>query len=71
MALVTCRVCGKSFSDTRDKCIHCGAPLLEEVVVTPQPKVIVENKTNFEKLSSVKKLELENEFINEIAFCVL
>lgn len=29
MALITCLECGKSVSDLADKCVSCGAPIME------------------------------------------
>ena len=31
MALITCKKCGRSVSDTRETCIHCGTLLREEI----------------------------------------
>ena len=32
MALIKCNECGKKISDTSKKCIHCGNPIIKEII---------------------------------------
>ncbi len=52
MALITCKSCGKTISDTTSVCIHCGAP-------TQEPSAPIENET----ASDVQKDNTEKENI--------
>lgn len=61
MALIECKKCGKSFSDTLDACIHCGAPLKEDESSKNEK---TSELISFDKLDSIRKLRLESEFVN-------
>ena len=72
MALITCKNCGKSISDTTEKCIHCGAPVGVDVETTADSadnaSVKTENKTekkiNFLAMSDEDQIKLEEEFLD-------
>lgn len=60
MALIICNKCGKNCSNTRDTCVHCGAPLRD---VEKNNNQRAGNLINFDKFDSIKKLQLETEFL--------
>ena len=62
MALVICKFCGKSFSDTRDRCVHCGASICEEK--NKEENNDKENLFLFDNFDEQRKIELEIEFLN-------
>ena len=60
MALITCKYCGKSISDTTNKCIHCGGevktnPTLENNVTNEDAKFASTHATPETKNSSNDK----------------
>ena len=66
MALITCKSCGKSISDTTEKCVHCGALVGVEV---EEPSSSVDNSSvkkkkalNFLTMSDEDQVRLEEEF---------
>ena len=67
MALITCENCGKSVSDTKETCIHCGFPL-QKVQLSqesiPESHQANENK-KYDKLSKHEKETLVREFWDE------
>lgn len=67
MALIVCENCGKSCSDTRDKCVHCGASLREDKKSNNER---ISNLISFDKFDNYKKIQLEKEFLkkNKSAF---
>ncbi len=71
MALIVCKHCGKSVSDTRENCIFCGGLLKgrkerqKEIVVAPTP-IVKERKTkNYDSLSLEEKQQLEKDFLKQ------
>lgn len=54
MALITCPHCGNQVSDTVERCIHCGEPLLKEEA-KPTP-------TDFHSLEKDNQNSIEKEF---------
>ncbi len=64
MAIVVCKVCGKTFSDTREACIHCGT-LLKEKAIKQEKEVVINKKVDFNSLDKLRKIRLEEEFIND------
>ena len=63
MALINCKKCGKTVSDTVLNCIHCGAPLKEE----PNAEQETSKKDVFPlftDLSDTERTAIENEFLS-------
>ena len=72
MALIICDNCGKKYSDSVEKCIHCGFLKEEVILEVPKPEEKVEEKTE-QKAEPIKdyflynkkeKTALERVFIN-------
>ena len=70
MALITCKSCGKTISDTTSVCIHCGAPLQEPIApIEKEPTSDVQNNDTqkdtfvyFKDLQEEEKDALQYEF---------
>lgn len=67
MALIKCRECGKSISDTTDKCIHCGAFVHknaadESADENNSESINLGDFVIFKDLMAHKRIELELEF---------
>ena len=67
MALIKCRECGKSISDTTDKCIHCGAFVHkndadESADENNSESINLDDFVIFKDLMAHKRIELEMEF---------
>lgn len=70
MALICCNKCGKKISDTAHSCVHCGAPL-EDNITQEETTVSQENAhylyeivlPQFGALPEDQQIALENEFL--------
>ncbi len=63
MALITCKVCGKKFSDTLERCVHCNTIFNKELVIEEKQKCC--DKIDFYSLEVRQRHKLEEEFVCE------
>lgn len=61
MALVVCKKCNRTFSDTRNACIHCGALLNEEKEESKYKQI--KNLISLDNFDNSEQIQLEQEFL--------
>ncbi len=68
MALIICRACGKTISDTAERCVHCGALTAPEPAVQTIEKKEEPRLTSFNELPEKTKDRLSREFQEKCAW---